>query len=125
MNQDPLKTDVNATTALHKKRFIPHMVVDALNRSDHQPCLFLDGKTATYQQVREKVSQYAQALEAKNVGMGSRIALLSANCPEVVFINLAAHVVGCCVTPMNTSHRSRRRVLRGMALRRKSQCQSN
>ena len=101
MNQDLLETDVNTTTALHKKRFIPHMVVDALNRSDHQPCLFLDGKTATYQQVRKKVSQYAQALEAKNVGMGSRIALLSANCPEVVFINLAAHVVGCCVTPMH------------------------
>ena len=32
---------------------------------------------------------------------GSRVALLSENCPEVVFFNLAAHVVGCTVTPLH------------------------
>ena len=87
--------------AIYKERLIPHMVVDALNSNDDHPCLYLGGETATYLEVRRQVSRFAQALQAMHVGIGSRVALLSENCPEVVFFNLAAHVVGCTVTPLH------------------------
>lgn len=77
------------------------MVVDALNRYDDHPCLHLGGETATYLEVRKQVSRFAQALQAMQIQTGSRVALLSENCPEVVFFNLAAHVVGCTVTPLH------------------------
>jgi len=87
--------------AVYKERLIPHMVVDALNSNDDHPCLYLGGETATYLEVRRQVSRFAQALQSMQVGIGTRVALLSENCPEVVFFNLAAHVVGCTVTPLH------------------------
>ena len=77
------------------------MIVDALGRYDEQPCLYLGGETATYREVRRKVSQYAQALENRKVKVGTRVALLSENCPDVVFFILAANIVGCCITPLH------------------------
>ena len=40
-------------------------------------------------------------MQQKNIKAGTRVALLSGNCPDVVFFNLAASIVGCCVTPLH------------------------
>ena len=87
--------------SLYKERLTPDLVVDALGKHDERPCLYLGGETASYKEVRHRVSQYAQALIEKNIKAGTRVALLSANCPDVVFFNLAAYTVGCCVTPLH------------------------
>ena len=50
---------------LYEPRLIPHLIVDALGKYDEHPCLYLGGATATYKDVRYKVSQYAQALNKK------------------------------------------------------------
>jgi len=86
---------------LYEERLIPHLIVDALGKYDEHPCLYLGGKTASYKDVRRKVSQYAQALKENEIKAGTRIALLSGNSPEVVFFQLAANIVGCCVTPLH------------------------
>lgn len=88
-------------SVLHEDRLVPHMVVDALGKHDERPCLYLGGETASYRDVRLKVSQYSQALREKKVTVGTRVALLSSNCPEVILFTLAAHVVGCCITPLH------------------------
>ena len=87
--------------SLYEERLLPHLIVDALGKYDEHPCLYLGGETATYKEVRRKVSQYSQALKEKNIKVGTRVALLSENCPEIVFLQLAANVVGCCVTPLH------------------------
>ena len=87
--------------ALYSEVLLPHLIVDALTKNDDQPCLYLGDKTATYRQVRHKVSQYSQALSNKGIGAGTRVAVLSGNCPEVVFFQLAANVLGCCITPLH------------------------
>ena len=86
---------------LYQDRLVPDLIVDALSRNDEHPCIYLGGEMATYREVRHKVSQYAQALQQKNIKPGTRVALLSGNCPDVVFFNLAASIVGCCVTPLH------------------------
>ena len=86
---------------LYQDRLVPDLIVDALSRNDEYPCLYLGSEMATYREVRHKVSQYAQALQQKNIKAGTRVALLSGNCPDVVFFNLAASIVGCCVTPLH------------------------
>ena len=87
--------------SLYEERLIPHMIVDALGKYDEHPCLYLGGKMATYKEVRSEVSQYAQALKEKNLEIGARVAVLSENCPEVVFFLLAANVAGYCITPLH------------------------
>ena len=86
---------------LYQDRLVPDLIVDALSKNDEHPCIYLGGEIATYREVRHKVSQYAQALQQKNIKAGTRVALLSGNCPDVVFFNLAASIVGCCVTPLH------------------------
>ena len=86
---------------LYEPRLIPHLIVDALGKYDEHPCLYLGGATATYKDVRYKVSQYAQALNKKRIKAGARVGLLSANCPDVIFFQLAASIVGCCVIPLH------------------------
>ena len=51
--------------SLYEERLIPHLIVDALGKYDEHPCLYLGGETATYKEVRRKVSQYSQALKEK------------------------------------------------------------
>lgn len=87
--------------SLYEERLIPHLIVDALGKYDERPCLYLGGETATYKEVRHKVSQYSQALKELKIEAGTRVALLSENCPEVVFFILAANVAGCCITPLH------------------------
>lgn len=87
--------------SLYEERLIPHLIVDALSKYDERPCLYLGGETASYKEVRHKVSQYAQALKENGITAGARVALLSGNCPEVVFLQLAANIVGCCITPLH------------------------
>ena len=77
---------------------MPDMILDGLNRFDDRPCLCLGDTTATYREVREATSQFVAALNAKGLGVGSRVAVISGNCPEVLY-NLAASILsGVCST---------------------------
>ena len=81
--------------------FMPHLIVDGLNRYNDEPCLFLGDTVASYKDVRESTSQLVQALQSRGLGRGNRIAVLSGNRPEVLSNIAAMQLAGCCGTPLH------------------------
>ena len=90
-----------ATDALHYQPLMPHLLIDGLNRYNDEPCLFLGDKVASYREVREHTSQMVQALQSRGLGVGSRIAVISANRPEVLSNIAAMQLAGCIGTPLH------------------------
>jgi fatty-acyl-CoA synthase len=89
------------TDAIHHPTLMPHMLIEGLNRHNDEPCLFLGDKVASYREVRESTSQMVQALQSKGLGKGSRIAVISANRPEVLSNIAAMQLAGCSGTPLH------------------------
>src|SRR5210317_1645810 len=89
------------TDALHHEPLMPHLLINGLNRYDDEPCLFLGDKVASYREVRESTSRMVQALQSKGLGVGSRIAVISANRPEVLSNIAAMQIAGCIGTPLH------------------------
>ncbi len=89
------------TNNLHDMPLMPHLIIEGLNRYGDRPCLYLGDTVATYAEVRARTSQYVQALESKGLGVGSKVAVISGNRPEVLY-NIAAGVItGCCTTALH------------------------
>jgi fatty-acyl-CoA synthase len=80
---------------------MPHMMIEGLNRHDDRPCLCIGDLVLTYAQVRARTSQYVQALRSKGLGVGSRVAVISGNRPEVLFNIAACAIAGCCSTALH------------------------
>ena len=89
------------TDALRHPPLMPHLLIDGLNRYNDEPCLFLGDKVASYRDVRHSTSQMVQALQSKGLGVGSRIAVISANRPEVLSNIAAMQINGCIGTPLH------------------------
>jgi len=86
---------VTAIDDLHAPVLLPHLLVKGLESYDDRPCFFLGDTHATYKDVRERTSQFIQALASLGVGKGSPCAILSANRPEVLY-NMAATSIAAC-----------------------------
>lgn len=80
---------------------MPHLLIDGLNRYDDRPCLYLGDTIATYADVRRRTSQYAQALASLGLGVGSKVAVISGNRPEVLYNIGALQVTGCCTSALH------------------------
>lgn len=89
------------TDAVHNPTLMPHLLIDGLNRYNDEPCLYLGDKVASYKDVREATSQMVQALQSKGLGIGSRVAVISANRPEVLSNIAAMQLAGCSGTPLH------------------------
>lgn len=89
------------TGRLYDPPLMPHLLVEGLNRYDDEPCLLVGDKVASYREVRESTSQMVQALRARGLGKGSRIAVISANRPEVLSNIAAMQLAGCVGTPLH------------------------
>ena len=90
-----------STDKLHQPPLMPHLLVEGLNRYHDKPCLLLGDKVASYREVRESTSQMVQALQSKGLGVGSRVAVISANRPEVLSNIAAMQLTGCIGTPLH------------------------
>ena len=88
-------------SCLYSPPLMGQLVVDGLNRYNDRPCLFLGSTVASYREVRERTSQFIQALASKGIGQGSPIAVLSANRPEVLYNMAAMMVSGARGTPLH------------------------
>ena len=86
---------------VHHQPLMPHLLIEGLNRYNDEPCLYLGDKVATYKDVRESTSQMVQALRSKGLGAGSRIAVISANRPEVLSNIAAMQINGSIGTPLH------------------------
>lgn len=87
--------------ALYQQPLMPHMLIEGLNRYNDEPCLFLGDKVASYKDMREMTSQMVQALQSKGLGVGSRVAVISANRPEVLANIAAMQLNGSIGTPLH------------------------
>ncbi|WP_439813725.1 AMP-binding protein [Zavarzinia sp. CC-PAN008] len=91
-----------AAAALHEELFGVHLLANALNQGGDRPLIHMtEGGTLSVRDVRDLTSQYAQALKALGLKPGTRIAMLSANRPEVLFAGNAASLAGCVVVPLH------------------------
>jgi fatty-acyl-CoA synthase len=90
--------DVNS---IHEPPLLPHLIIDGLNRYDDKPCLLLGDTIASYADVRARASQYVQALKSKGLGVGSTVAIISGNRPEVLYNLAASQITGCCGTTLH------------------------
>ncbi|WP_205743102.1 AMP-binding protein [Halioglobus maricola] len=86
---------------LYQPALMPHLLVEGLNRYNDEPCLYLGDTVASYRDVRESTSQMIQALQSKGLGVGSRVAIISANRPEVLSNIAAMQLTGCTGTPLH------------------------
>ena len=86
---------------LHAPPTMADLLVEGLNRYSDEPCLYLGDQVATYRDVRNSTSQLVQALKSKGLGKGSRVAVISANRPEVLSNIAAMQLTGCVGTPLH------------------------
>jgi fatty-acyl-CoA synthase len=86
---------------LHHPPLMPHLLIEGLNRFHEEPCLFLGDRVASYRDVREMTSRMVQALQSRGLGPGSRVAVISANRPEVLSNIAAMQLAGCIGTPLH------------------------
>ena len=89
------------TSPLHDQPLLPHLVIRSLDAHDDAPCVFLAGRVQSYGEVRRRTSQLLQAQQARGVGRGTRLAVLSKNRPEVLINVTASLVNGCVMTPLH------------------------
>ena len=87
--------------ALHTRTLMPDMIIKGLNEFGDRPCLHLGGEMVTYADVRASTSQLQQAQREFGLGLGSRIAVLSKNRPEVLTNMTASLVNGCVISPLH------------------------
>lgn len=89
------------TEQLYHPPCMPDLLVAGLNRYDDRPCLLIGEQVATYREVRHLTSQLVQALQSCGLGVGSRVAVVSGNRPEVLANIAAMQINGCCGTPLH------------------------
>ncbi len=87
--------------SIHHPPLMADLLIEGLNRYEDEPCLFLGDKVATYKDVRESTSQMVQALQSKGLGIGSKIAVISANRPEVLSNIAAMQLNGSIGSPLH------------------------
>jgi fatty-acyl-CoA synthase len=91
-----------STEDLHRPLYVPDLLVNALNQTPGRPLLQLDGgEMLTVGKVRDATSQFAQALRSLGVGRGNRVATLSSNRPEVLYVGNAIQILAAIGVPMH------------------------
>ena len=80
---------------LNRPRFLPDLLIAALDRNGDRPCLYVNGAVITAAQMRDQVSRYVQAFRAHGILQGHGVATLSKNRPEVL-CSMGAVMVGAC-----------------------------
>jgi fatty-acyl-CoA synthase len=87
---------------LHRPLYVPDLLVHALSQDPQRPLLqLIDGPLLTVGQVRDAISQFAQALQQLGVQAGSRVGILSANRPEVLHVSHAVQLLAAVTIPLH------------------------
>ncbi len=90
------------TDDLHRPLYCADILINALNQDSGRPLLqLLDGPTLTVGEVRDAISQFAQALRSLAITAGTRVGLLSSNRPEVLHTNHAVQILAAVNIPMH------------------------
>lgn len=77
-------------------------IMNALDRDADRPLVQMaGGKVWTGKDIREAISRYSQALKARGVDKGTRVALLAGNSVEVLLLHNATAFSGACLVAMH------------------------
>jgi fatty-acyl-CoA synthase len=87
---------------IHRPLYVTDLLVNALNQDPGRPLLqLLGGPMLSVGEVRDETSRYVQALASLGVGRGTRVALLSANRPEVLHVSHAVQILAGITAPLH------------------------
>jgi long-subunit acyl-CoA synthetase (AMP-forming) len=91
---------------LRRQTFGPDLLAHALahrpgDRSGDRPALHLPDRTVTYADMRDAISQYAQAYTSFGLSQGTAVAVVSSNRAEVLYMVGANSMQGCRPTPLH------------------------
>jgi len=86
---------------LHRPILHPSLLAHALRVGGDQPAIHLPDQTLSYEQMRTRISQFAQAYAAAGLGVGSTVSMLSTNRAEVLYAMGANSMTGCRATPLH------------------------
>lgn len=91
MNTEP---HADRADLLHREPLPVDLLINSLDRYADRTAVHIGDETLTYRDVRDQISRFAQALASLDIGVGSGAAVLSANRPEVLFIQGANNLSG-------------------------------
>jgi fatty-acyl-CoA synthase len=77
------------------------LLVHALQRRPDSIAVYDGDRQISYRELAHEISRYAQALAALGLRRGDRVGLLSGNRVEVIFVNSALSILGCCLVPLH------------------------
>src|SRR4051812_47064363 len=80
---------------LHRRAFMPDLLVAALERHADRPAVYLGDEVLTASQVAAEMRRYVQAYASLGIGEHHPIAMLSKNRPEVLF-TMGANMLNPC-----------------------------
>jgi len=88
--------------ALHRPLYVPDLMANALRQMPERLLLQMaDGTRITVAEVRDATSRFEQALRSLGVTKGTRVGLLSANLPEVLYTNNAVQMIAAVYVPLH------------------------
>jgi len=87
--------------ALYRPRYLPDLLIAALERNGDRPAVHIDGELRTAAQLRDEISRVVQAFAAEGIVQGDGVATLSKNRVEVLHSMGAVQVSGCRNTPLH------------------------
>jgi len=87
---------------LHRPLYTADLLANALNQGGEAPLLHIQGMpTLSAREVRDRTSQFVQAMASLGAGRGVRVALLSPNRPESLHVSNAAQLLAAIYVPLH------------------------
>ena len=78
-----------------------HLLLDALRRYPDRVAVRNGDEELSYRDLEQAISRYCQALAELGLRQGDRVGLLSGNRTEVILVNAALGLLGCCLVPLH------------------------
>ena len=78
------------------------ILAENAQKAPDRPWLRFEGASWTYAEGDALTDKLAQGLRAQGIEAGDRVALLLANCPELIFCYFACFKIGAVAVPLNT-----------------------
>ena len=91
---------MNDTDARRRNHWVSHIARHA-HEKPGAVYLGFEGRTITWAQIHERVSEVAAALRERGVRAGDRVAIMMTNRPEFLETMFAANAIGAIVVPVN------------------------
>jgi carnitine-CoA ligase len=84
---------------------IPHFIRECVRKNPRKTFLVFKRDSYSYDEIDTLSSQFANVLQSKGVGKGSKVAIKLRNCPEFLITWFGVAKAGCLIVPINPSYK--------------------